>query len=164
MWQIKTPGILTLAMLHVSTMNMKSVSTPPPLNCVNSAVGTLNSTMRNGRLESWRQTSKVNYRRDSFELWEVVASKVDVKLARRITAGTLLNYEKWSPQNAWKMRACARLTKYPRVKNARLKVFRCADARALTAKMHLLRAPGKIKNDRPDPSQPLKLYQCPPPY
>ena len=56
--------------------------------------------MRSGRLESWRQISKVNCRRDSFELWEVVASKVDVKLARRIAAGTLLNYEKWSPQNA----------------------------------------------------------------
>ena len=40
-----------------------------------------------------------------------------------------------------KMRACARLTKYPRVKNARLKVFRRAVARALTVKMHLLRAP-----------------------
>ena len=38
--------------------------------------------------------------------------------------------------------------KYPRVKNARLKVIRRADARALTAKMHLFRAPGKIKNDR----------------
>ena len=47
----------------------------------------------------------------------------------------------------------ARLTKYPRVKNARLKVFKRALARAYAAKnAHVTRATGapeKIKNDRP---------------